>query len=99
MKKFLSKFIAILAICLAGLVVSEAQVAIRMRPGPPVVRARPVSPGPKYIWINGEYTWRGGQYVYADGYWAVPPPRYRYWKEGHWKKRRDGWVWMPGHWK
>ena len=30
---------------------------------------RPVSPGPDYIWIGGEWEWRGGNYHWHDGSW------------------------------
>ncbi|MEO6668116.1 MAG: hypothetical protein ABIN36_01485 [Ferruginibacter sp.] len=99
MKKFISKFVAIIAILLSGFMISNAQVVIKVRPGPPVVRVRPVTPGPRHIWVDGEYAWRGGTYVYTDGYWAVPPSRRTHWKAGHWKHRRDGWIWIPGRWR
>ena len=99
MKKFLFKFIAILVIGISSSLFADAQVVVKIRPGAPVLRARPFRPGPRHIWINGEYVMRGNDYVYTDGYWAVPPPRYHYWKEGHWKNARNGWIWIPGHWK
>lgn len=98
MKKNILKFFTMFAI-LFGTLTTNAQIIIKVRPGPPVVRVRPVSPGPRHIWINGEYILQGNRYIYTDGYWAVPPPNYRYWKEGHWKKRRGGWIWIRGHWR
>ncbi|MBC7536357.1 MAG: YXWGXW repeat-containing protein [Ferruginibacter sp.] len=99
MKTYLKKFAMLLSITLVCFLAGNAQVVIKVRPGPPVIRVRPASPGPRHVWVNGNYIYRGGKYVYTDGYWSVPPPRYRNWREGHWKKRRGGWVWMPGHWR
>ncbi len=87
------------AILISGFMVAEAQFVIKVRPGPPVVRARPVSPGATYIWVDGDYVWRGGTYVYTDGYWAVPPRRHQHWKAGHWRESRGGWVWVRGRWR
>ena len=99
MKSFLSKWMAIFAISFMGFKISEAQLVIKVRPVYPVAKIHPVRPGPRHTWIPGEYAYRGNQYIYTEGYWAVPPPRYTFWKEGHWRKARGGWMWVPGHWK
>ncbi len=99
MKKFLSKFTAVMILGLAVSFTSSAQFVIKVRPGAPVERVRPASPGPRHVWVTGEYVWRGGQYIYNDGYWATPPSRRTHWVEGKWKHKRGGWVWIPGHWK
>ncbi len=99
MKRYLLKLIAVIAISLAGSLSSQAQIVIKVRPGPPIVRARPVCPGPRHVWVAGNYAPRGNQYIYTDGYWAVPPPRHSHWVEGKWKHRRGGWMWIPGHWR
>ena len=99
MKKYLSKFTAVLLLSMAVSFASNAQFVIKVRPGAPVVRVRPIAPGPRHVWVSGEYVWRSGQYYYNDGYWATPPSRHTHWVEGRWKHRRGGWVWIPGHWK
>ena len=99
MKKYLSKFTAILILTITVSFASSAQFIIKVRPAAPVIKVRPVAPGPRHIWVTGEYVWRGGQYIYTDGYWAEPPMRRTHWVEGRWKHRRAGWVWIPGHWK
>lgn len=98
MKRYLKKLIAIFIISFAAITTTNAQIIIKVRPAAPVVRARPLAPGPRHVWVAGEYAWQGGTYVYTDGYWAVPPARFRVWKEGHWKKRPGGWIWVRGHW-
>jgi hypothetical protein len=99
MKKFFLKTIMLLAIGFSFTIVAEAQIVVKVRPAAPVIRARPVAPSPKHVWVGGNYVWRGGTYVYEEGYWATPPGPGRIWVEGHWKNKRGGWVWVPGHWK
>ena len=77
---------------------AEAQFVIKVRPAAPVIRVRPVAPGPRHVWVAGDYVWREGD-TYVDGYWVVPPAHRSHWVEGRWKHRRGGWVWIPGHWK
>ncbi len=99
MKKYLSNFTAVLLLSMAVSFASNAQFVIKVRPGTPVVRVRPIAPGPRHVWVSGEYVWRSGQYYYNDGYWATPPSHHKHWVEGRWKHRRGGWIWIPGHWK
>ncbi|HEY5408891.1 MAG TPA: hypothetical protein VIJ92_17505 [Ginsengibacter sp.] len=81
---------------------SQAQFVVKVRPNAPVVvRARPVAPSPRHVWIDGEWVWRGNQYVYTEGRWMLPAYRGARWIRGHWKQnpRRGGWYWVPGHWR
>jgi hypothetical protein len=72
-------------------------IEIGAPPPPPAVRfARPFSPGPGFVWINGFYEPVGGQYRWREGYWAPRPylravwvaPRYRgrRYYEGYWRR-------------
>jgi hypothetical protein len=99
MKKYFLKFTTFLLLGMAVSFASPAQFVIKVRPAAPIVRVRPVCPGPRHIWVSGEYVWRGGRYDYIDGYWAIPPAHRNHWVEGRWKHRRTGWVWIPGHWR
>ncbi|MEP7228662.1 MAG: hypothetical protein ABI691_00340 [Ginsengibacter sp.] len=72
-------------------------VVVHTRPAPPVY-ARPIAPGPNYVWIDGEWLHRGRHYTYRKGYWAPPRARYHQYMGGHWQQRRSGWYWVPGHW-
>lgn len=99
MKKYLLKFTVVLFLVMTAPFVSSAQFVVKMRPPAPVITVHPVAPGPRHVWVNGEYVWRGGQYVYTEGYWALPPARRNHWVEGRWKYRRGGWFWIPGHWR
>lgn len=69
---------------------------IKVRPTPPIA-VRIASPGPRHVWVEGDWVWRNGAYVYQPGYWHLPRGRER-WVSGHWKKTRGGWYWVPGHW-
>ncbi|MGC4101791.1 hypothetical protein [Ferruginibacter sp.] len=99
MKKYFGKMMLLLLVGFASITAADAQIVVKVRPGPPVVRARPVAPSPKHVWVGGNYVWRGGKYEYTEGYWAVPPRARAVWVEGHWQHRRGGWVWVPGHWR
>lgn len=75
----------------------QAQFFVKIRPTI-VVGARPLAPSRTHIWVEPEYVWRNGNYVMVNGYWAEPRNGYRY-VPGHWKfKKRKGHSWMPGVW-
>ena len=63
-----------------------------------VVYARPVSPGPDYIWIEGDWTWSGGRYVWHQGHWGRPRGG-RHWEGGRWNHTPRGYRWQRGHWQ
>lgn len=58
---------------------------VHVRFAPPAMRyraayaARPLMPGPGYVWIDGYYDYDGYEYVWVDGYWALPPYAYATW--------------------
>ena len=102
MKKFSRILFFGLAFTAFAAVKSNAQIEVSIRPEVPhayVVARRPPPPSPRHIWVEAE--WRGvnGRYEYVPGYWAVPPPGYRYYVKGHWlMTARHGNVWVHGHW-
>lgn len=61
-----------------------------------VVYVRPVSPGPGYVWIDGDWVWRGGTYRWHEGRWRRTS---RTWQAGHWQPVGAGWRWNRGHWR
>ncbi|MBE7172150.1 MAG: YXWGXW repeat-containing protein [Williamsia sp.] len=98
MKRVYNRFTGILAIVLfSSLVSSCAPSYVAMRPVPPSY-ARPVQPGPGYIWVNDNWVRRGGQYVFVPGYWSAPR-RNRVWTEGNWQSRGGRYHWTPGRWR
>ncbi|MHA4812412.1 YXWGXW repeat-containing protein [Flavitalea flava] len=62
-----------------------------------VVYSRPITPGPDYIWIDGDWRWSGGRYVWHNGYWGRH--RGRTWQTGQWQSSGHGWRWQRGHWR
>lgn len=63
-----------------------------------VVVTRPASPGPNYIWVDGDYYWRGGRYNYRQGYWARPRAG-RVYRSGAWSQSPRGYYWRRGGWR
>src|SRR3954471_16972108 len=60
-------------------------VVVTARPETPYYE-RPVSPGPGYVWVDGDWYWTGGRYVYHNGYWARTRGT-RVWVAGSWDQR------------
>lgn len=67
---------------------------------PNVIIIKPAFPGPKHIWIDGDWVWNPqlNQYVYVDGRWILPVQN-AVWIPGRWKKSRFGWYWVNGRWR
>ncbi len=76
---------------------STSRYTVSERPSIPYYQ-RPLSPGPGYVWINGDWYWSGGRYVYHNGYWMYPRP-HRVWVTGRWVPYRNGYYWRRGYWR
>jgi len=72
-------------------------VYVASEPPPPQVEVRPVSPGPRAVWIDGHWGLSHGKYRWAPGHWEKNAKGT--WVPGHWDKRPRGHVWLPGHWR
>jgi hypothetical protein len=87
------------AILLAGVSASHAQVSLGIRigapPPPPVLRVRPVSPGPDFVWIDGYWYPVGRYYRWHEGYWTRPPYEGARWVGSH----HDGDQFFAGYWE
>jgi WXXGXW repeat (2 copies) len=86
------------ALLLAGGSVSNAQVALGIRIGPPppprVIRVLPPRPGPEFAWVDGYWYPVGGHYRWHEGYWTRPP-----YPEARWvPPRHDGERFFGGYW-
>ena len=97
MKKYVVKVCLIVVLGISTGYAANAQF-VRERPVF-VFGVRPVAPGPRHVWVEGEWQWRGGRYVPIEGYWGIPPAYSHRWIPGHWNRRRAGWFWIPGHWR
>jgi hypothetical protein len=81
--------ILVLSACSVGYVTS--------RPAD-VVYVRPVSPGPGYVWISGEWEWRSGGYHWRHGGWQRTREGHA-WKSGYWESGQKGYRWQKGRWE
>lgn len=73
-------------------------VVVYSQPPPPrqVAMARPPSPHPQSVWVEGHWQWNGRQYVWVPGYWADYRPSYRY-VSPRWERQGNGWVYYEGY--
>ena len=98
MKKFLLT-VACGLLLTAG--IAQAQVVVRIGPPPRPYERIPPPPSvhPGWAWHGGYQRWDGNRYVWMPGAYVAPPrPRAR-WVNGHWARRRGGYVWIEGHWR
>jgi len=58
---------------------------------------RPGSPGPGYVWTDGDWIVENRNYVWHEGHWDKPR-RNKIWQPGHWEQTTDGWYWKRGRW-
>jgi hypothetical protein len=95
----MKKFIMIAALSLVGAFTSAQAQVVRIRPAAPVI-VRPACPARGLVWVNDSWKWnrRANTYVYVSGYWAKPQRRGSLWIDGHWRKSRAGWRYVPGYW-
>src|SRR5579862_2236886 len=96
-RKFATMAMLTVAMLLAGVTASRAQVSLGIRigapPPPRVLRVRPVSPGPEYVWIDGYWYPVGGHYRWHAGYWSRPPYEGARWVGPH----HDGDQYFAGY--
>ncbi|MFI5129467.1 MAG: YXWGXW repeat-containing protein [Chitinophagales bacterium] len=88
-----------LGLVLSGLLIfsscGPSEVMVSSRPEPPYY-SRPMSPGPGYVWINGDWYARSGRYHWREGYWRRSGNRV--WISGNWQSRPNGYYWRRGYW-
>jgi hypothetical protein len=86
------------AMLLGGATASHAQVSLGIRigapPPPRVLRVRPVSPGPDFVWVDGYWYPVAGHYRWHAGYWTRPPYVGARWVVPH----HDGERFFAGYW-
>ena len=67
---------------------ADTHVYVRAGPPAPVVQVRTVSPGARYVWIDGYHRWNGRAYVWVPGRWVVPPYAGAVWAPARWVHER-----------
>lgn len=78
---------------------AATRVYVRVGPPAPIVEVRTVSPGPRYVWVDGYHRWDGRAYAWAPGRWVVPPRHRTAWVPARWVHDRRGWYIVSGHWR
>ena len=72
---------------------------VTQAPPPPRVETVYVSPGPDYVWVNGEWVWYRGSWVWVSGRWVYPPRPRVVWVEARWVNGPGGYHHHPGYWR
>jgi hypothetical protein len=67
-------------------------------PPPPISETAPPTPGPDYVWIDGDWVWNGG-WVWVGGHWALPPFAGAFWYHGRWLRGWHGYYRGRGYWR
>ncbi|HTQ53818.1 MAG TPA: hypothetical protein VMI94_05110 [Bryobacteraceae bacterium] len=78
---------------------AQCAVVVAIRPPAAIVEARPVRPGPRYVWIAGYHRWDGRAYAWVPGRWELPPRPRAVWVAHRWRHVHGGWVMVEGHWR
>ncbi len=76
-----------------NMVVAEAP------PAAPPTEVTVVTPGPDYVWVDGEWVWSGGTWIWIRGRWVFPPYPHAIWIRPHWVRGYYGWHRVPGCWR
>ncbi len=78
---------------------SQAQVAIRIGPPPPIVEHYGPPPRPGWIWQGGYHRWDGQRYVWTPGHWGQPPRPGAIWVRDRYYRRGGGYYYRHGYWR
>jgi hypothetical protein len=77
---------------------AAADIVVKERPPKAIVEVRAHAPGKGYIWVPGYHRWDGNHFVWEKGRWDKPPRLHARWVAPRWVHRRDGYVFIEGHW-
>ena len=75
-----------------------ADIVVKERPPKIIVEKRGRAPDKDSVWIAGYHRWDGNRYVWEKGRWEHPPRAHARWIAPRWEHRRDGYVFIEGHW-
>jgi hypothetical protein len=94
------KRVALLAVVASIMsVASQAQVAIRIGPPPPVVEHYGPPPRPGWVWVGGFHRWDGARYVWTPGHYAAPPRSGVRWVPDGYEHRGGRYYYRHGYWR
>jgi hypothetical protein len=95
-KMFLS---ALFAVAVGIGSAQAADIVVKLKPPALKVEHRPDRPSANHVWIGGYHRWENNAYVWTPGRWEVPPREHAVWVAPKWDHRRDGYVFVEGHWR
>jgi len=78
---------------------TSTNVVANQAPPPPQQEVVVTSPGPDYIWVDGEWVWSSGVWIWIGGRWMYPPHAHAIWVHARWEHGPSGWRHTPGHWR
>ncbi|HEY3763482.1 MAG TPA: YXWGXW repeat-containing protein [Verrucomicrobiae bacterium] len=80
---------------------AEASATTEVQAAPPAQETDVVvtSPGPDYVWVDGEWDWNGVGWVWVGGHWILPPYPHAIWVHGGWYRGPHGWYHDRGYWR
>jgi uncharacterized protein YfaT (DUF1175 family) len=84
--------------CVAGFTSCSVESGVVQTRPADVIYVRPVSPGPGYVWMGGNWVYRGGNYNWHEGRWHRVRAG-RSWQDGRWEPAGNGWRWRRGYWR
>jgi hypothetical protein len=92
MKRLLIGSLLLAAISAFGQV--SVGISIGAPPPPRVLKVRPASPGPDFMWVDGYWYPVNGRYVWHQGYWTRAPYAGAHWVAPHHEEGK----WFDGYW-
>jgi hypothetical protein len=96
LRRFVLTSVAAGMLAISGI---AAEIVVKVGPPAAVVETRVAAPGPDYVWIKGYHRWDGNAYVWVPGEWRQPPRPHARWVDHRWEHRKDGYVFVEGHWR
>jgi hypothetical protein len=91
--------LSMVAGCILAVGAMGAEVVVKVGPPAAVVEKRGPAPHPGWIYQKGYHRWDGNAYVWSPGVWVAPPHEHAVWVDHRWEHRKDGYVFVEGHWK
>ena len=93
-------FLSALFVFAVGIGTAQAaDVVIKVRPPRVIVEHRSARPSRNHVWIGGYHRWDGNAYAWEKGRWEAPPRPHAVWVAPRYTHRRDGYVFVEGHWR
>ena len=80
-------------------VTQPTTVVVQQAPPPPPVETVVVTPGPDYVWMDGEWSWNGSGWYWVGGHWGYPPRPHAVWVVGSRWHDGYGWHYTRGYWR